>query len=49
MKHFEELSREELLKLIQIHPKYWLANDACFFCTEKMNWALQELVNLAAL
>jgi hypothetical protein len=35
MKQFKELSREELLQLIQIHPKYWLANDACFFVRRK--------------
>jgi hypothetical protein len=31
MEHFEELSREELLKLIKVYAKYWLANDGCFF------------------
>ncbi len=31
MEPFEELSREELLKLIQVYAKYWLANDGCFF------------------
>lgn len=31
MERFEDLTREELLKLIQVYAKYWLANDGCFF------------------
>jgi hypothetical protein len=31
MAHFEDLSRVELLKLIHVYAKYWLANDGCFF------------------
>ena len=31
MEHFEDLSRDELLKLIQVYVKYWLADDGCFF------------------
>lgn len=33
MEHFGDLSQDELLKLIQVYVKYWLANDGCFFLT----------------
>ena len=31
MDHFNEFSREELIKLIQVYAKYWLGSDGCFF------------------
>ncbi|MDQ1267113.1 MAG: hypothetical protein QG635_2267, partial [Bacteroidota bacterium] len=30
-KNIEELSREELLELLNIYAKNWLAHDGCWF------------------
>lgn len=31
MDHVKNLSREELLKLIEVYAKNWLAHDGCWF------------------
>jgi len=43
MKHVERLSREELLKLIQVHAKYWLANEVCFFLSGEKEFCFAGL------
>ena len=46
MKHLENLSREELLKLIDVHAKNWLAHDGCWFLAAEEKYGLDAAIDL---
>lgn len=46
MERFERLSRKELLKVIQIYAKNWLAHDGCWFLAAEEKYGLETAVEL---
>ncbi|NIM20256.1 MAG: hypothetical protein GTO51_08500 [Candidatus Latescibacteria bacterium] len=48
MKPFEELSREDLIKLINVYAKNWLAHDGCWFLAVEERYGLEEAIELDA-
>ncbi len=44
--NLENLSREELIKLIQIHAKNWLAHDGCWFLAAEERFGLGTAIEL---
>jgi hypothetical protein len=42
MADFDDLSREDLLKVIQVYAKNWLAHDGCWFL------AMEEKLSMEA-
>ena len=46
MEHLENLSRGELLKLIDIHAKSWLAHDGCWFLAAEEKYGLDAAIAL---
>jgi hypothetical protein len=48
MDHIEELSREELLKLVQIYAKNWLAHDGCWFLAAEEKYGIETAIELDA-
>jgi len=46
MDHFEDLSREDLLKIIEIHAKNWLAHDGCWFLAAEKKYGLDAAIDL---
>ena len=41
----DELSREELLKLLNVYAKNWLAHDGCWFLSVEEKFGLQEAID----
>ena len=46
MDHLQELSREELLTLIDIHAKSWLAHDGCWFLAAEEKYGMETAIAL---
>ena len=46
MKHLQNLSREELITLIDIHAKSWLAHDGCWFLAAEEKYGLETAIAL---
>lgn len=46
MEHLQDLSREELLKLIDIHAKNWLAHDGCWFLAAEERYGMDAAIVL---
>ncbi len=44
----EELSREELIKLVEIYAKNWLAHDGCWFLAAEGKYGLEAAIELDA-
>ena len=43
---FDELSREELIKIIEIHAKSWLAHDGCWFLAAEEKLGMETAIEL---
>jgi hypothetical protein len=43
---FEDLSRQDLLKLIQVYAKNWLAHDGCWFLAAEEELGLDAAIKL---
>ena len=48
MNHLTHLSREELLKLIDVYAKNWLAHDGCWFLAAEEKYGMAAAVELDA-
>ena len=46
MEHLRNLSREELLTLVDIHAKSWLAHDGCWFLAAEEQYGLEAAIAL---
>ena len=46
VEHLKDLSREELLTLIDIHAKSWLAHDGCWFLAAEEKYGLETAIGL---
>jgi hypothetical protein len=46
MNRFNELSREELLKLLDVFAKSWLAHDGCWFLAVEEKYGLEQAIEL---
>ena len=46
MEHLQHLSRQDLLKLIDIHAKNWLAHDGCWFLAAEEEYGLDAAIEL---
>ncbi len=42
----ENLSREELIKLVEIYAKNWLAHDGCWFLAAEEKYGLERAIEL---
>ncbi len=43
---FDELSREELIRIIEIHAKSWLAHDGCWFLAAEEKLGMETAIEL---
>jgi len=48
MEHLRNLPREDLLKLIDVHAKNWLAHDGCWFQAAEERYGLEAAIELDA-
>lgn len=48
MEHFKNMSREDLLKLIQVYAKNWLAHDGCWFLAAEEKSGMNTAMELDA-
>lgn len=46
MQQFENLSREELLKIIEMYAKSWLAHDGCWFLAAEEKLGMDTAIEL---
>lgn len=46
MDHIKNLSREDLLKLIDIYAKNWLAHDGCWFLATEETYGMETAMEL---
>jgi hypothetical protein len=46
MVDFEKLSRKELLKLVRVYAKNWLAHDGCWFLAAEEKYGMQTAMEL---
>ncbi|RMD99691.1 MAG: hypothetical protein D6814_05130 [Calditrichaeota bacterium] len=46
MQTFGELSREELLKLVEVFAKNWLAHDGCWFLSAEEKYGMEAAIEL---
>lgn len=46
MEHLKNLSREDLLKLIQVYAKNWLAHDGCWFLASEEKFGIETAMEL---
>jgi hypothetical protein len=44
--NIDELSREELLELLKIYAKNWLAHDGCWFLSVEEKYDIQEAIDI---
>jgi hypothetical protein len=44
----QNMSRENLLKLVEVHAKNWLAHDGCWFLAAEENFDMQTAMDLDA-
>ena len=43
---FEDLSREDLIKIIEMHAKSWLAHDGCWFLAAEEKYGMNVAIEL---
>jgi len=48
MEHLKNLSREDLLKLIEVYSKNWLAHDGCWFLAAEEKFGMDTAMELDA-
>lgn len=48
MEHLNDLSRDELLALIEVYAKNWLAMDGCWFLAAEEKYGLDTAIDLDA-
>ena len=48
MKQFEDLTREELLTLIEVYARNWLAHDGCWFLALEQRFGMDTAIALDA-
>lgn len=48
MKDFSKYSRKELLKLLEVYAKNWLAHDGCWFLAVEETYGLKKAIELDA-
>jgi hypothetical protein len=48
MEKIPDLSREELLKLIEVYAKNWLAHDGCWFLAAEQKYGMDTAMDLDA-
>ncbi|MCA9734515.1 MAG: hypothetical protein H6696_19795 [Deferribacteres bacterium] len=48
MDHIQNLSRENLLKLIDVYAKNWLAHDGCWFLAAEEKYGMETAMELDA-
>lgn len=48
MDHIEDLSREELLRLVRVYAKNWLAHDGCWFLAAEEKYGMDTAIDLDA-
>ena len=46
MKNFNDLSKEELLKIINVYAKNWLAHDGCWFLSAEEKYGMETAIEL---
>jgi hypothetical protein len=46
MKEASDLSREDLLKLLEVHAKNWVAHDGCWFLAAEDKYGLETAMEL---
>ena len=46
MEYLKSLSRDELLKIIDVHAKNWLAHDGCWFLAAEEKYGLVSAIEL---
>ena len=46
MEHLKDFSRDELLKLIDVHAKNWLAHDGCWFLAADEKYGFEAAIEL---
>ena len=46
MNHIENLSREELLRLVRVYAKNWLAHDGCWFLAAEEKYGMETALDL---
>lgn len=49
MKNIEDLSKEELLKLLSVYAKNWLAHDGCWFLSAEEKYGMETAIELDTL
>jgi len=49
MEDLKNLSREDLMKLIEIHAKCWLAHDGCWFLAAEEKYGMEAAIELDTL
>jgi hypothetical protein len=42
----DELSRDDLLKLVHLHAKNWLAHDGCWFLAAEEKFGMETAIEL---
>lgn len=48
MENFDNLTRDELIKLLEVYALSWLAHDGCWFLSAEENFSLETAINLDA-
>jgi hypothetical protein len=48
MAELKELSRDELLKIVEVHAKNWLAHDGCWFLAIEEKFGMDTAIELDA-
>jgi hypothetical protein len=46
MEHMKSMSREDLMKLIEVHALNWLAHDGCWFLAAEDQYGLDSAIEL---
>ncbi len=46
MKHYKDFSRDELLKLVDVYAKNWLAHDGCWFLSAEKKYGMETAIGL---
>ncbi len=46
MEHIEKLSKDELIKLLKVYAKNWLAHDGCWFLAAEEKYGIETAIEL---
>jgi hypothetical protein len=44
--NYEEFSKDQLISIIKMHAKNWLAHDGCWFLAAEEKYGLKEAINI---